>query len=157
MSVNPSIQKYNYIITTMISPLPLLLFPCLAAASPRVVTRQGEVAGRQLTSRDPRSGASLAYAAFTSIPFARPPVGSLRFAAPQRLEAGEAVDTSNVTEHRMCYQLGDAGGLLPGLIDADEDCLYLNVFVPGVWPPPQPLPVMIWFTGGAFIMGGSRI
>ena len=141
----------------MISPLPLLLFPCLAAASPRVETRQGEVAGRQLTSRDPRTGASLAYAAFTSIPFARPPVGSLRFAAPEQLEAGEVVDTSNVTERRMCYQLGDAGGLLPGIIDADEDCLYLNVFVPGVWPPPRPLPVMIWFTGGAFIMGGSRI
>ena len=53
----------------------------------------------------------------------------------------------------MCYQLGDAFGLLPNIVDADEDCLYLHVYVPGVWPPPAPLPVMIWFTGGAFVMG----
>ena len=77
-----------------------------------------------------------------------------RFAAPQPLDPGEVINTTNVTFQRMCYQLGDAFGLLPNIVEADEDCLYLHVYVPGVWPPPSPLPVMIWFTGGAFVMGG---
>ena len=49
--------------------------------------------------------------------------------------------------------MGDLFGLLSSLTDFDEDCLYLYVYVPGTWPPPKPLPVMIWFTGGAFVLG----
>ena len=41
----------------------------------------------------------------------------------------------------------------PDLAEADEDCLYLYINVPGTWPPPEPLPVLIWFTGGAFVFG----
>ena len=40
-------------------------------------------------------------------------------------------------------------------VRGQEDCLYLNVHVPGVWPPHDPLPVMIWFTGGAFVFGSG--
>lgn len=135
----------------------LLLLAMLAAAATEqpitVETSSGRVAGQQVAAREPRTGAALTYARFPTIPFARPPLGDLRFAPPQPLEPGEVVDTSNVTATRMCFQLDDLFGLLPAVVDAAEDCLYLYVYVPGVWPPPKPLPVMIWFTGGAFVLG----
>ena len=43
--------------------------------------------------------------------------------------------------------------LIPAVFDSDEDCLYLHVHVPIPQEPDYPLPVMIWFTGGAFIFG----
>ena len=134
----------------------LLGLSSLAAATEQpitVETSSGRVAGQQVAAREPRTGAALTYARFPTIPFARPPLGDLRFAPPQPLEPGEVVDTSNVTATRMCFQLDDLFGLLPAVVDAAEDCLYLYVYVPGVWPPPKPLPVMIWFTGGAFVLG----
>ena len=39
-------------------------------------------------------------------------------------------------------------------LNTDEDCLYLNVYVP-VGAGPEPLPVMVWITGGAFLIGGG--
>ena len=105
-------------------------------------------------SQDPRSNTSVQYTEFTTIPFAKPPIGDLRkvllqnfkmkkkmvfvfrFAVPQPLEPDHEV-AGDVTFRRMCYQLGDLFGLLPSLIEADEDCLYLNVYVPGEWPPPK--------------------
>ena len=122
-----------------------------------VVTSSGHVEGQQVTSHDPRTGSSVAYSHFPTIPFAKPPLGDLRFAPPQPLEPGEVIDTTNVTSTRMCHQMGDFFGLLSSLTDFDEDCLYLYVYVPGTWPPPKPLPVMIWFTGGAFVLGKKAL
>ena len=76
-----------------------------------------------------------------------------RFAPTQRLEPGEVIDTSNVTDRRTCHQIAGLSAAAPDLAEADEDCLYLYINVPGTWPPPQPLPVLIWFTGGAFVFG----
>ena len=44
-----------------------------------VVTRHGQVSGHQVETRDPRTGAHLSYARFPTIPYAKPPVGDLRF------------------------------------------------------------------------------
>lgn len=119
----------------------------------RIQTSSGQVEGHQVNTHDSRTGSSVSYSRFPTIPFAKPPVGDLRFAPPTPLEPGEVIDTSNVTSTRMCHQMGDLLGLLSSLTDFDEDCLYLYVYVPGTWPPPKPLPVMIWFTGGAFVLG----
>ena len=73
--------------------------------------------------------------------------------APQPLDPGQVVNTTNISYKRVCYQLANGFGLVPSLMDSDEDCLYLNVHVPGVWPPSEPLAVMIWFTGGMFEIG----
>ena len=40
----------------------------------------------------------------------------------------------------------------------DEDCLSVNVWVPapdGAFPPTKPLPVMLWWYGGAFFSGAQ--
>ena len=126
---------------------------CCSTNAISVKTSSGFVEGHQVNTHDPRTGSSVTYSRFPTIPFAKPPVGDLRFAPPEPLDPSEVIDTTNVTSTRMCHQMGDLFGLLSSLTDFDEDCLYLYVYVPGTWPPPKPLPVMIWFTGGAFVLG----
>ena len=69
------------------------------------------------------------------------------------MDPGEIIDTRNVSDRRTCHQLAGLSAAAPDLAEADEDCLYLYINVPGTWPPPEPLPVLIWFTGGAFVFG----
>uniref|UniRef100_A0A8C9TM60 Thyroglobulin n=1 Tax=Scleropages formosus TaxID=113540 RepID=A0A8C9TM60_SCLFO len=60
---------------------------------------------------------------FLGVPFARPPVGPLRFSAPQ---SADWKDTWNATFPRpSCVQPGDVESAL-----VSEDCLYLNIFIP---------------------------
>lgn len=40
-------------------------------------------------------------------------------------------------------------------VRGDEDCLYLNIDVPGEWNPNRKLPVMVWIHGGAYIFGSG--
>jgi para-nitrobenzyl esterase len=90
---------------------------------------------------------------FKGIPFARPPVGDLRWRAPQRVTPWEGVREASAFGHDP-MQLLTAGAPDPAGIS--EDCLYLNV-----WRPAErtsdPLPVMVWIYGGALVRGlGSR-
>uniref|UniRef100_A0A7S3PU08 Carboxylesterase type B domain-containing protein n=1 Tax=Chaetoceros debilis TaxID=122233 RepID=A0A7S3PU08_9STRA len=100
------------------------------------------------------------------LPYASPPVGSLRFAPPEAVTpwAPSKLDASKYGPD--CYQLVDP--VLNPLADANhmsEDCLYLNVFTPaGHVARSRPtfistikrLPVMLWFHGGAFQQGAAR-
>ncbi|XP_071503328.1 acetylcholinesterase-like [Diadema antillarum] len=86
---------------------------------------------------------------YLGIPFAEPPIGDLRFANPVPKEAWTGV--WNATYFRpICPQV------LPGRLGGkDEDCLYLNVYVPQ--PAVNLLPVMVWIHGGAYNTGtGGR-
>ena len=84
------------------------------------------------------------------IPYAKPPVGNLRWRAPEKLEAGNkefdaknfgysAIQEEDETEY---------ASLLP----QSEDCLTLNIWTRGV---EGKKPVMVFIHGGAFIVGGS--
>ena len=74
-------------------------------------TKAGPFQGETVVTRDPRTGNHLTYTSYKTIPFAKPPVGDLRFAAPQPLPAGEGGNmNSNVTYMRTCYQLGNLFG-----------------------------------------------
>jgi para-nitrobenzyl esterase len=132
-----------------------MMFGCVAAlfalasataqaAAPVVQTASGPVAG----------AVSGGLARFMSIPFAAPPVGDLRFAAPQRPTSWSA--PLNVTAPATpCPQLKLEGALFVG----GEDCLQLTVLVPEAALPPAhsaaPLPVMVYLFGGAYILGDS--
>lgn len=89
---------------------------------------------------------------FRGIPYAAPPVGDLRWRAPQPVAAW--------SEPRDAYRFSKAcpqsGGPVPGTLPEpiSEDCLYLNV-----WRPTErgttSLPVIVWLHGGSNINGSA--
>jgi para-nitrobenzyl esterase len=93
-----------------------------------------------------------------SIPYARPPVGPLRFRAPQPPQPWRGVrfchGFANCAPQRRRYTLLGVGKYQP----MGEDCLTLNVVTPrwsGSGPDSEPLPVMFFIHGGGYIMGSS--
>ncbi|XP_043248655.1 juvenile hormone esterase-like [Colletes gigas] len=90
------------------------------------------------------------YSTFFGIPYAKPPVGELRFKAP--VEADSWTDVINATqESQMCPQLVNQS------VAGDEDCLYLNVYTPLDFNSNiQALkPVLVYIYGGAFQTGND--
>ena len=84
-------------------------------------------------------------ASFRGLAYAAPPVGPLRWRAPQALP-----DSS---EMRTAYEYGPACPQ-QAMPQASEDCLTLNVFRPfGV---DGPLPVMVFIHGGGFVAGTAN-
>jgi para-nitrobenzyl esterase len=89
---------------------------------------------------------------FKGIPFATPPVGDLRWKAPQPVKAWSGVkETTHFGD--ACMQGGGGGGAGKG-IPYDEDCLYLDVWTPAKSPSDK-LPVIVWIYGGGFNAGAT--
>lgn len=97
--------------------------------------------------------------AFKGLPFAAPPVGELRWRAPQPVEPWDGV--RDASEYRdVCIQPPGQGRLniavLPDGPAMSEDCLYLNVWTPAE-SDDDALPVMLYIFGGAFTEGGGSV
>jgi len=90
--------------------------------------------------------------AFKGIPFAAPPVGPLRWRAPQPVArwTGER-DASRYAND--CMQKPFPSDAAPLGTPPAEDCLYANVWKPA--GASSKLPVMVWIYGGGFVNGGS--
>ncbi|XP_049765246.1 cholinesterase 1-like [Schistocerca cancellata] len=87
------------------------------------------------------------YNQFRGIPFATPPLGDLRFRAPQPAPSWSGVRDA-LAFADACVQPSSDG--LQTTVGS-EDCLYLNVFVPANGS--GPFPVMVFIHGGAFRVG----
>jgi para-nitrobenzyl esterase len=90
---------------------------------------------------------------FKGIPYAAPPVGELRWKAPQPVPAWKALRAANEWGPR-CVQSNRLGELDPLNKRMDEDCLYLNVWTPAKSSGPA-LPVMVWIYGGSNTNGAG--
>jgi para-nitrobenzyl esterase len=88
---------------------------------------------------------------FLGVPFAKPPVGELRWKAPQPLDNWTGVKETKAFGPRPVQGIvfGDMSSRSKGI---SEDCLYLNV-----WSPAKKttagLPVLVYFYGGGFVAG----
>jgi para-nitrobenzyl esterase len=122
----------------------LCVFAVLGAgkASAAIPTDSGLVEGVQ------ENGVSV----FKGLPFAAPPIGSLRWQAPQTPAAWSGVRPANRFAP-ICMQYGSYPEDAPPE-PMSEDCLYLNVWVPAHAPDDR-LPVMVWIYGGGLMNGSA--
>lgn len=89
---------------------------------------------------------------YKGIPFAAPPVGELRWRAPQPAAHWDGVRKADAYAHD-CMQKPFDGDAAPLGTPPAEDCLYANV-----WKPTGAkgkLPVLVWIYGGGFLNGGA--
>ncbi len=108
-------------------------------------TRSGKLEGEE------REGIHV----FRGVPYAAPPVGAKRWRAPEREAPWSGV--------RSAKSFGNASPQNPLPLDLltafkieepqSEDCLYLNVWTPGLDGARRP--VMVWIHGGAFTIGSG--
>jgi para-nitrobenzyl esterase len=117
---------------------------------PVVRTAAGLVRGRRDADR------TGGVAAFRGIPFAQPPVGDLRFAAPRPARPWDGVRDAaefGAPPPQSAYAVTPAPAPAPGT-DPD-DWLTVNVFTPD--PGAAGLPVLVWIYGGAYRAGSSSL
>lgn len=98
---------------------------------------------------------------FKGIPFAAPPLGNLRWRAPQPVKPWTGVKKcdqfgpSPMQAKPAAFSMWSEEFLIPKE-PISEDCLYLNVWS-GAKSPKEKRPVLVWIYGGGFNSGGSAV
>ncbi|KAJ7589883.1 Alpha/Beta hydrolase protein [Mycena floridula] len=98
---------------------------------------------------------------FLGMRYAAPPLGPLRFLAPQNLFPVEAVQPATDLPPRCLQATQGNASKTPFRVEkralpADtEDCLFLNVYVPGNVSRANDLDVVVWIHGGGYVSGGT--
>ncbi|PRD20073.1 UNVERIFIED_CONTAM: Acetylcholinesterase-1 [Trichonephila clavipes] len=94
---------------------------------------------------------------FLGVPFAKPPLGDLRFKKPQPVEPW--TDTLQADKQPpACVQYTTYPfPWYDSQPDKSEDCLYLNIWAPANAKKGSKLPVLFWIFGGGFTFGSNRM
>ncbi|XP_027261577.1 cocaine esterase isoform X3 [Cricetulus griseus] len=158
MKLNPLCEK----LTATACGLLLLLFQIQGQDSARPIrtTHTGQVQGSLVHVK----GTDVGVHTFLGIPFAKPPLGLLRFAPPEPPEPWSGV-RDGTSHPAMCLQKADKiNGLVmallnltPPSISMSEDCLYLSIYSPAHAHEGSNLPVMVWIHGGALVVGMASL
>jgi len=113
---------------------------------PKAKTAQGEALGKWIHEGQQKG--------FFGLPYAAPPVGDLRWRAPEPPAAWSGIRDATKFGNRCeqwhvwdDYIFTDAG--------PSEDCLYLNIYAPKAAEQGSTLPVMVWIHGGGFLAGAA--
>ncbi|KAM9302214.1 fatty acyl-CoA hydrolase precursor, medium chain-like [Gastrophryne carolinensis] len=126
---------------------------------PLVETKYGKLLGVTVPVKETPTTVD----AFFGVPFAKPPVGPLRFKNPEAPEPWKSIrDASQFPP--ICVQppktLQDFALVFKSSFQippVSEDCLYLNVFTPSHRQRGLKLPVMVFIHGGGLAVGGASI
>lgn len=90
---------------------------------------------------------------FKGIPFAAPPVGELRWKAPQPAPGWGGVRQADKFG-AACMQTNVFGDIYFRDAQPSEDCLTLDIWIPAK-PASAKIPVIVWFYGGGFVAGSA--
>lgn len=90
---------------------------------------------------------------WTGIPYAKPPVGKLRWKSPVNPEPWKGIRLSTSDFSRCTQPVTNKQWIPQNKLQGSEDCLYLNVFRPKTIS--KKLPVYFWIHGGGNVMGGA--
>ena len=123
--------------------LSLLAAGALQAQNPQVKTADGILEGVN------ESGVKV----FKGVPFAAPPVGDLRWKAPQPVQKWDGVREAKQFGPNPMQQ-AVFGDMNFGTKEFSEDCLYLNIWTPAKTMD-EKLPVLIYFNGGGLMAGSG--
>ncbi|KAL3867622.1 hypothetical protein ACJMK2_040503 [Sinanodonta woodiana] len=87
---------------------------------------------------------------YLGVPYAKKPVGNLRFERPRRHQRWSAVlDATNLRPACLQTDMEYVKLHYPEFHQSDEDCLYLNIYVPQVTDSQKPLAVLVYIHGGS--------
>lgn len=137
-----------FVFVSIVSGIILFKIVLPGLKAPTVKTSFGEVKGLTLM----RAGKPVSV--FLGIPFAKPPIGELRFKKPVKSQPWSPDIFHAYKQPPACPQFQSSKlSKIMKPITQREDCLYLNIYVPGKPDSKQRLPVIIWIHGGAFYMG----
>lgn len=118
-----------------------------AKEAPKVTIHPGQLVGQYLGQNDD-------VAVFFGVPYAKPPLGNLRFAPPQPLASLPARPFLATNNSIACEQATPSVAYTPTPA-LTEDCLILNVWAPRKRGPGR-YPVMVWIHGGGGTSGNSN-
>ncbi|MEA2259886.1 MAG: para-nitrobenzyl esterase [Acidobacteriaceae bacterium] len=124
----------------------------LAPPEPLIVkTADGKVHGKLINDGK--------VSAYQGIPYAAPPVGKLRWQAPQPVVSWNSVLDATKYGHRCAQDHVYADMVFQNRAtpadSGSEDCLTLNIYAPARKPHNAKLPVMFWIHGGGYSAGAS--
>ena len=123
--------------------------PAMAADGPVVTVETGKLQGVAATGASPVQ-------IFRGVPYAKPPVGDLRWREPRAADHWEGVRAADQFGPR-CMQRHMWDDMFFRSPSASEDCLYLNVWTPAnlAKASSAKLPVLVYIYGGGFVAGTS--
>ncbi|CAH2237117.1 jg24456 [Pararge aegeria aegeria] len=116
----------------------------------KVTVSEGTLRGSKV-----KTDSGVEYYEFLGVPYAKPPLGNLRFKSPQPPDSWEGErDATSIDIENTCCQMEMKQGIHQG----SEDCLYLNVYTPTLQNSNSNLlPVMFFIHGGGFIYGNGTV
>lgn len=119
--------------------------------NPSVHTKYGEIQGQ--VKQVNFDGKQKTIRKFLGIPYAKPPIGNLRFRKPEMMTSLPALPFQALKLGPVCPQ--------PNLkvfgLTSSEDCLFLNIYTPVISLTSKPKPVMVYIHGGGFTLGFSDV